>query len=144
VTGINLKHLTRSRSNFCDFRRLRFALVGAIGVLLLAGSGTPAQAIKVKTSEFAQMCSGKVETVEQDINRVICLSYLQGLIDAHDAMITLFPPAVLYGAPPSRIEVEHVREIFLAWTSENRADYEARPADITFISALNAAFPCAK
>ena len=117
---------------------------GVIIAFVLPGFGTPAQAIKIKTDEFSQMCGGKVETVEQDINRVICLSYLQGLIDAHDAMITLFPPAVLFCAPPPGVEVEHVREIFLAWVSENRADYEARPADITVISALNAAFPCAK
>ena len=88
------------------------------------------------------MCGGEIETVAQDINRVICLSYLQGVLDTHGAMITLFPPAVLYCAPSPGPEVEQARQVFLAWAAEND-DYLGRPADITIISALNAAFPCA-
>ena len=80
--------------------------------------------------------------MQEDIDRVICISYIQGLIDTHAAMITLFPPAVLYCAPPPGVEVDQAREIFLAWAAEKK-DYLARPADITIISALNAAFPCA-
>ena len=109
---------------------------------MVFGFGGPAHAIKIKTSDFAEMCGGKVDTVQQDINRVICISYIQGLIDAHNAMVTLFPPAVLYCAPPPGVKVDHARQIFLAWAAE-KDDYQARPADITIISALNAAFPCA-
>ena len=120
-------------------RWLACAIVG----VLCGGLSTPSHAIKIQTEAFYEMCGEKIDTVEQDINRVICLSYMQGLIDAHDAMITLFPPAVLFCAPPPGVDVDHARQIFLAWISENKADYQSRPADITIISALNAAFPCA-
>ena len=120
----------------------RFVLTPSLVGLALIVLANPAQALKIRSSDFAELCGGKVETMQQDINRVICISYLQGLIDAHDAMGTLFPPTVLFCAPPPGVEVDHARQTFLAWIAE-KPDYRGRNADVTIISALNAAFPCA-
>ena len=119
-------------------------LLAIIIAAIVALGPSPASALKIKTSEFAQMCAGEAaETMEQEINRVICLSYLQGVIDTHAAMITLFPQAVLFCPPPPGIALESARLLFLAWAEEHAEDRH-RPADITVISALNAALPCAK
>ncbi len=84
--------------------------------------------------------AGKPE-MEADIKLTICMSYLMGVLDAHEVIAGLHPSARMMCPPDNGVSNDQARRIVVKWLA-NHPEYLHLPSRATSLKAMAEAFPC--
>lgn len=120
-----------------------FALLVSTLLLLLARQGV-AQTLHASTGiELLRQCASQARSEDgRALDRLLCLTYLDGFIQGHRITTDLLKPAKpLLCLPPDGIELEQAQLVLVKWLREHPNDLH-HTARILTISALTQAFPC--
>ena len=119
-------------------------LVSAFLLVVLTKS-TEAQTLHAATGmELLRQCDPRsTDEGARTLDKLLCLTYLDGFIQGHRTTTDLLKPAKpLLCFPAEGIEVEQAQLVVVKWLREHPKDLH-HSTRILVISALTQAFPCA-
>jgi hypothetical protein len=94
-----------------------------------------------RTDQLLWECQGKQPTEMPEAGLLSCSRYIDGILDMQSVMIGLGGAFPLFCLPKSGVSVDDATKIFIKWANEH-PDELHKPARVSVVVALNAAFPC--
>jgi hypothetical protein len=94
-----------------------------------------------RTDQLLWECQGKQPAEMPEAGLLSCSRYIDGILDMQSVMIGLGGASPLFCLPNSGVSVDDATKVFIEWANEHPAELH-KPARVSIVVALNAAFPC--
>lgn len=120
---------------------MKHAGVSFIAILCCLGPTAAFPSSAERTDQLLWECQGKQPTEMPEAGLLSCSRYIDGILDMQSVMIGLGGAFPLFCLPQSGVSVDDAMKVFVKWANEH-PDELHKPARVSVVVALNAAFPC--
>jgi hypothetical protein len=94
-----------------------------------------------RTDQLLWECQGKQPSEMPEAGLLSCSRYIDGILDMQAVMIGLGGSFPLFCLPSPGVSVDEAMRIFIKWADQHPGELQ-KPARVSVVVALNAAFPC--